>query len=430
MLHRVANVISFKTSEKQQQFVIHIDNAVPTGLVSDAQRLTQVITNLLSNAVKFTPEGGLIEVSVRLVEQKAGIYTVEFSVSDTGIGIPKENLERIFHSFEQLESSITRKFGGTGLGLAISQRFVEMMGGEFTVTSEPGQGSTFSFTIKAQRVEGMRGVGLDSIINPKSLHFLAVGSEEKSLAHYEALMQRLGILCDLVRCRKDAQELLAKNHYDISFLGWRIDGVESIDLARQIKKKGSSDHIVMSLYPFELTEAEGSIEKGLVDDYLTKPLFLSDCVTLINSIFGESKEEEGKDDDGEQEDFTGVRLLLAEDLEINWEIVCALLEPLGFEIEWAKNGREALEMYADNPSRYNLILMDMQMPEMDGLEATRRIRDLSDYRARKVPIIALTANVFKEDIDNSLAAGMNDHLGKPLDFDELVRKLRLYLNRK
>jgi signal transduction histidine kinase/CheY-like chemotaxis protein len=430
VLHRVANVISFKTSEKQQQFIIHIDDAVPTGLVSDPQRLTQVITNLLSNAVKFTPEGGLIEVSVRLVGQKGNLNTIEFSVSDTGIGIPKENLERIFHSFEQLESSITRKFGGTGLGLAISQKFVEMMGGEFNVTSEPGQGSTFSFTIKAQRAEGMQEIGLDPAINPKDLHFLAVGSEEKSLVHYEGLIKRLGIPCDLAHCHEEAQELLAKNHYDVVFLGWHIDDVDSIDLARQVKNEGSGDHVVISLYPFELMEAEGSNEKGLIDDYLTKPLFLIDCVTLINNIFGERVEGGEENGDEEQEDFTGIRLLLAEDLEINWEIVCALLEPLGFEIEWAKNGREALEMYADNPSRYNLILMDMQMPEMDGLEATRRIRDLSDYRARKVPIIALTANVFKEDIDNSLAAGMNDHLGKPLDFDELVRKLRLYLNRK
>jgi signal transduction histidine kinase/CheY-like chemotaxis protein len=431
MLHRVANVISFKTSEKRQQFVIRIDKDVPIGLESDAQRLTQVITNLLSNAVKFTPEGGCIEVRVRLLEQKSGLNTVEFSVSDTGIGIPEENLERIFRSFEQLESSITRKFGGTGLGLAISQRFVEMMGGEFTVTSEPNCGSTFTFTIKAQRVDGMRSARLDSIVNPKSLHFLIVGSEEKSLAQCGVLMKRLGIPYDLAHCQEEAQELLAKSHYDACFLGWRIDGADSVDLARQIRERGLADHIVMSLYPLELTEAESNSERGLVDAYLTKPLFLSDCIALINGIFGEgNKEDENEPGDEPQEDFTGIRLLLAEDLEVNWEIVCALLEPLGFEIEWAKNGREVLEMYAANPSRYDLILMDMQMPEMDGLEATRRIRDLDDYRARKVPIIALTANVFKEDIDNSLAAGMNDHLGKPLDFDELVRKLQFYLHRR
>jgi CheY-like chemotaxis protein len=304
-----------------------------------------------------------------------------------------------------------------------------MMGGEFNVTSEPGKGSTFSFTIKAQRVEGMRAVALDPAIDPKALRFLAVGDEEKSLENCGVLMSRLGLSCDLAHSREEAQAFLVNAHYDACFFGWSIDGTSSIDLARQIKEDGSTNHVIMNLYPFELTEAENSSGKGLIDAFLTKPLFLGDCVTLLNSMFGEKEEVPEPEPEAEEIDFSGVRILLAEDLEVNWEIVCALLEPLGFEIFWAKNGRETLEMYETDPGQYDLILMDMQMPEMDGLEATRRIRDLGDYRARKVPIIALTANVFKEDIDNSLAAGMNDHLGKPLDFDQLVKKLAFYLGK-
>jgi signal transduction histidine kinase/DNA-binding response OmpR family regulator len=427
VLHRAANVISFRTSEKKQQFIVRIDTNVPTGIISDDQRLVQVITNLLSNAVKFTPEGGFIEVTARQVGQKENFVTIEFSVHDTGIGIPQENLGRIFRSFEQVENNTTRKFGGTGLGLAISQRFVEMMGGKFNVTSEPGQGSTFSFTIKAERVRGMPGPRLDSLVKPRDLRFLVIGSEESSLEYCGALIRRLGISCDFAQRRNEALELLEKTQYDACFLEWNIKGANSVELARRIKTQGMADRIVMNLYPFELAEAEGNIEKGLVDGYLTKPLFLNDCVILINRLFGEGDVEEDEASTEEQEDFSGFCILLAEDLEINWEIVCALLEPLGFEIQWAKNGREALEMYKKNPSAYDLILMDMQMPEMDGLEATRRIRDLSDPRARKIPIVALTANVFKEDIDNSLAAGMNDHLGKPLDFEELLKKLNFYL---
>jgi CheY-like chemotaxis protein len=377
--------------------------------------------------VKFTPEGGLIEVTAKQVGQKENFVTVEFSVHDTGIGIPPENLGRIFRSFEQVENNTTRKFGGTGLGLAISQRFVEMMGGAFSVTSEPEKGSTFSFTIKAERVRGMASPRLDAIIKPRDLHFLVIGSEELSLKYCWRLMRHLGVSCDIAHRRDEALELLEKTHYDACFLEWNIKGANSVELARRIKAQGMADRIIMNLYPFELAEAEGNIEKGLVSGYLTKPLFLSDCVALINRVFGEGDVEEDETSAEVQEDFSGYCILLAEDLEINWEIVCALLEPLGFEIQWAKNGREALEMYKKNPSEYNLILMDMQMPEMDGLEATRRIRDLGDPRARKIPIVALTANVFKEDIDNSLAAGMNDHLGKPLDFDELLKKLNFYL---
>jgi CheY-like chemotaxis protein/anti-sigma regulatory factor (Ser/Thr protein kinase) len=429
MLRRAANVISFKTSEKHQQFSVNIAEAVPVGVITDDLRLTQVITNLLSNAVKFTPEGGLIELSAELLEQRGRLCTLGFSVKDTGIGIPSENIERIFHSFEQVESNTARKFGGTGLGLAISKRFVELLGGELTVVSEPGKGSTFSFTIRAERTEDVPRMVLDPSIDPAKLRMLIVSSEEMPLRHSNELLKRLGITSVLAHSRDEAQEMLEGKHYDLCVLGGQINGIESGDLAHLIREKGAADHVIMSLYPFEVATMETYETEGVTDGYLTKPLFLSDCVTMLNRLFGEAREKE-KDEPEEEIDFSGVRLLLAEDLEVNKEIVLALLEPLGFEIDWAKNGLEALDQYKGDPGRYQLILMDMQMPEMDGLEATRRIRALSDYRADKVPIIALTANVFKEDVESSLAAGMNDHIGKPLNYDELVKKLAHYLNRE
>ncbi|MDR2587744.1 MAG: response regulator [Coriobacteriales bacterium] len=429
MLRRAANVISFKTSEKHQQFSVSIAEAVPVGIITDDLRLTQIITNLLSNAVKFTPEGGLIELSAELVEQKGRLCTLGFSVSDTGIGIPSENIERIFHSFEQVETNTARKFGGTGLGLAISKRFVELLGGELSVVSEPGKGSTFSFTIRTERTEDVPRMVLDPIIDPAKLRFLIVSSEKMPLRHSNELLKRLGITSALAHSRNEAWEMLEGRHYDVCVLGGQIDGIESIDLAYLIREKAAAERVIMSLYPYEVANMEAHELAKVTDGYLTKPLFLSDCVAMLNRLFGEVREEEKDEPEGEI-DFSGVRLLLAEDLEVNKEIVLALLEPLGFEIDWAKNGLEALDKYESDPGRYHLILMDMQMPEMDGLEATRRIRALADSRAQQVPIIALTANVFREDVESSLAAGMNDHIGKPLDYDELISKLSHYLNRK
>jgi signal transduction histidine kinase/CheY-like chemotaxis protein len=432
-LHRVANVISFKTSEKRQQFTVSIDEKMPVGLVTDGQRLSQIITNLLSNAVKFTPEGGHIDMSAELLYQSGGLSTVQFSVRDTGIGIPADNLERIFHSFEQVESSTARKFGGTGLGLTISKRFAEMMGGELSVISEPGEGSTFSFTIKAEATDAFPGVQLYPNVAPGKIRCLVINARDVSRAGYEMIARSIGISCDFADGRQQAEELLAKSHYDICAFGSRIDGgaggkyETSIELARHIREMGSADHVVMAVDPFELNEAENKDTTRAIGDYLIKPLFRSDCVALLNKIYGEDTVEEEPSVFAEEMDFSGVRLLLAEDLEINKEIVCALFEPFGFEVDWARNGREALEMYESEPSRYDLILMDMQMPEMDGLEATRKIRALPDFRARRVPIIALTANVFKEDIDNSIAAGMNDHIGKPLDLNTALQKIAFHL---
>jgi PAS domain S-box-containing protein len=299
MLQNVANVINFRVLEKQQEFFIHSDKNIPRALFGDDQRLAQVVTNLLSNAVKFTPEKGSVCLNALLVEEKDGMCTLRIEVVDTGIGISDEQKARLFQSFEQAESGTSRKFGGTGLGLAISKRIVEAMNGDIWVESEPGNGSSFIFTVKIRR-----GADVSTPALPES----------------------------------DAE----------------------------------------ALAPTE-------------------------------------------------DDFRGRRILLADDIEINREIVLSLLEDVIPDIDCATNGAEALALYAEDPKRYDLILMDLQMPEMDGYEAARRIRALPDEQALKVPIIAMTANVFRDDIEQCLEAGMTDHIGKPLDINELYQKLRDYL---
>ncbi|GHU98609.1 hypothetical protein FACS1894211_02640 [Clostridia bacterium] len=297
-LRRAENVVGFRAAEKNQKLTTEIDGAIPEILIGDDQRLAQVVTNLLGNAVKFTPEGGAILLKARLTDEADGVYTIQISVTDTGIGISPEQRDRLFQSFQQAENSTTRKYGGTGLGLSISKNIIELMGGKIWVKSELGGGSTFAFTVRMKR--GLR--------------------------------------------RESAPQNAPQ-----------------------------------------------------------------------------------KEADNERTDFGGRRVLLAEDVEINREIVLAMLEPTRLAIDCAFNGAEAVRLFSAGPERYDLIFMDVQMPEMDGYEATRRIRALDAPQAKTVPIVAMTANVFREDIARGREAGMNDHIGKPLDFNKVLEKLKLYL---
>ena len=295
MLSNALNVVKFNMDVKNQNLIIDVDPALSTVLIGDEQRLTQVIANLLSNAAKFTPEGGEIRFNAIVIEEETEVLTLQVEVIDNGIGIEKENQDKLFSSFEQADGSITRKFGGTGLGLAISKKIVEMMGGRIWVESEPGEGAKFAFTF--------------------------------------------------------------------------------------IAEKGYND-------------------AGGTDD---------------------GQAESNKDN--RSGSLEGKTVLLAEDVEINREIVLAMLEETGLTIECAENGREAVDMMKADPGKYSVILMDMQMPEVDGLEATRMIRELDVSEGGQVPIIAMTANVFREDVERCIEAGMNDHIGKPIDFSELIRKI-------
>ncbi|GHV25548.1 hypothetical protein AGMMS4952_03570 [Spirochaetia bacterium] len=455
MLQRAVNVINFRVDEKRQKFTVRLDKQVPRMLVGDDQRLTQVITNLLSNAVKFTPEEGSIHLRTRFVEEHCGpdgspgLCTVQVAVTDSGIGISEEQKGRLFVSFAQAESSTSRKFGGTGLGLVISKRIVEMMDGKIWVESELGKGSTFVFTIRLPQSTETGAELLNPGVNWKSIRVLAVDDEDVTREYFSELSARFGINCHIVASGEEAVELIMQgNTYDMYFIDWKMPGMNGMELARKIKESGGGKSIVTMISAAEWHSIEEEAKAAGVDKFLSKPLFASAIADLINECIGSENSirvggAQVEKDAGASLSgiFAGRRILLAEDMEINREIVLALLEPTELIIDCAENGRAAVELFSANPSRYDMIFMDVQMPEMDGLEATRRIRQLENEVALvtgdwkgpyvpHIPIIAMTANVFREDVEKCLASGMDDHVGKPLELDEVIVRLRKYLNRK
>jgi signal transduction histidine kinase/DNA-binding response OmpR family regulator len=432
MLQKVVDVINFRVEAKGQKLQVIIDKHIPGRLIGDDQRLTQVITNLLFNAVKFTPEGGSIRLDTHFVGEENGVCTVQIEVTDTGIGISTEQQAHLFNSFQQADSNTTRKFGGTGLGLAISQRIVEMMGGKIRIASELDKGATFSFTIQAGRSSGERYSLLNPGVNWRNIRVIAVDDDPDIREYFVELTQRLGISCDVAASGEEAVARLEQNqYYDIYFIDWKMPGMNGIELARKIKEQCRGNSVVTMISATEWSTIADDARAAGVDKFLPKPLFPSAIADCINQCIGTAAlPPEDTIPRSVDNSFAGYHLLLAEDVEINREILLALLEPAELIIDCAENGAKALRLFTENPERYNIIFMDVQMPEMDGLEATRRIRALDTQAAKTIPIIAMTANVFREDKEKCRAAGMNDHLGKPLEMEEVFAKLHKYLTGK
>jgi signal transduction histidine kinase/CheY-like chemotaxis protein len=427
VLKKVVTVNNFRVEEKNQSLTLEIDPNIPQTLIGDDQRLTQVITNLMSNAMKFTPEGGAIRLEASLVARQGQLCTIQISVSDTGIGISEEQQKRLFTSFQQAEAGMSRKFGGTGLGLAISKRIIEKMNGRIWIESELGQGSTFSFTIEVECGTMKRERLLPPGVSWSNLKALAVDDDPTVLEYFTQLAKEMGFSCDVAANGKEACDLMEQRGgiYDVCFIDWKMADMDGIELTRRIESaRGSSTAIVM-ISSADLALIEKEAREAGVDKFLSKPLFPSVISDCINECLGGLPEvvETGLPH-GEFDDYSNHCLLLAEDVEVNREIVTALLEPTNLRLEYAENGAAAVRLFSENPERYDMIFMDVQMPEMDGYEATRRIRALDVPRATTIPIVAMTANVFREDVERCLAAGMNGHLGKPINVSEMLAVLR------
>ncbi|MDL2307366.1 response regulator [Desulfovibrio sp. OttesenSCG-928-C06] len=445
MIMRVINVVNFRIDEKKQRFSVKTDNRIPHFIISDEQRLAQVIANLLSNAVKFTPEQGSVTLSAKLVKAEDNVCTLRIAVEDTGIGIARDQQRKLFTSFEQADGGIARKFGGTGLGLAISKRIVDMMGGSIWVESEPDKGSAFIFEIPVRKGDSSHDALMAPEIDWPSLRVLAVDDSEAVREFFTSFANSIGLHCDVAEDGFQACEMIrncGEHPYNIAFVDWKMPGMDGIELAGKIRNELAPEMVLIMISAVEWTDIEAKARQAGVDKFVPKPLFASTLVNSINECLSLAQYQNKTNGKGAADGqaapdtvaglfapgvFKNFHILLAEDIAINSEIAITLLEDTGVKIDWAQNGLEAYQMFRDNQSTYDLVLMDIHMPEVDGYEATRRIRNIGSRKAMNVPIVAMTANVFREDIERCLAAGMNDHIGKPIDMDEIITKLGKYL---
>ena len=431
MLRRAAGVIGFRIDEKEQDFIVSLDPKSPLTIISDEQHLTQVLTNLLSNAAKFTPEHGLIRLIVTPErEYEDNTVNLRFSVTDTGIGMSEEQLGRLFTSFEQADGSISRRFGGTGLGLAISRGIVQLMGGSIWAESSLGVGSRFTFTVRVAKGEGDSGVQ-SKLANIQGLRLLVANNSPELLEYFADFAEASGLHCETVSNGHDTLERLRSTSYegfDLVFADWKLPDFAGIDLTRIIRYEFPLMPVVLTISTAEWGENQAAATAAGVSGFLQKPLFTSLIADCINRCLdSESDGEELGVSGAVKADFRGKSILIAEDVDINREIIGALLESTGVSIDFTEDGAGAIRAFEQNSEKYSLIFMDIHMPEVDGFEATRRIRASGLSRAAEVPIVAMTANVFREDIEKCLAAGMNGHVGKPIDIDEVLEIMSNYL---
>ena len=432
MLMGIVNVTNFRAEEKRQELVVNLDPGVPATLLGDELRFSQVITNLLSNAIKFTPENGSILLNVEKTAESAGDITLQIAVVDNGIGISEEQQKRLFSSFEQADGSISREFGGTGLGLAISKRIVELMGGSIWLESAPGHGSKFSFTATVKRCAAQAQEKAGPKIDRKDLRILVVDDSEETRLSFRHIMDAHNLSCDAAGSGFEALEMIKQctdKPYNIFFVDWQMPEMDGVELTKRIKKITDDNAIVFMISVADWNSVEKEALSAGVKSFIPKPLFPSALINAINECLSLEVKKPNPHTQTEESapNFSAHTLLIAEDIEINREIMAAVLEETKISIDFAADGQAAVSLFRENPEKYGLILMDIQMPKMDGYEATRSIRALELSRAKTVPIIAMTANVFREDVEKCLSAGMNDHIGKPVDVSDLFYKLGKYL---
>ena len=431
-LMKVAGIVLDNMEKKDQRFNVVLSKDLHLSYIADDLRLSQVLTNLLSNAVKFTPDNGSVTLTVEEVEQFEHANMLRFSIADTGIGMTEEQISRLFNAFEQADGGISRKYGGTGLGLAISKSIVEKMNGRIWVESEPGVGSTFIFDVKLERAANRDVITFDGL-HPEDIKLLVVESDDVVRRHFISITDSFGIGADPAANTDEALALMQEARYydrmyDIIFLDYDLPGINGVDFANSLNRLIDNNTVIIITTYLEWHNVEKLAFDSNITHFIAKPLFPSSILNAINETIGSTLKKHviKPDDVSETPDLSGVRILLTEDVDINREIFIALLEETGVSIDIAENGLIAVSKFTENPDKYDVIIMDVQMPEMDGYEATRAIRQSDLPHAKTIPIIAMTANAFKEDIDRCLKSGMNDHLAKPIDEKAVIAKIVQY----
>ena len=426
LLEMVNTMFSGQCADKGLEYESHIIGEVDDYYVGDKMKLRQVLINILGNAVKFTPEGGKVDLTVERRAKFENKSTLCFTIADTGIGMSKEYLPKLFDTFTQEDSSMTNKYGSSGLGMAITKSIVEMMNGSIEVESEKGEGTTFYVTVTLLNAAAHDEEEAEIVIRPDEMTVLVVDDDPVACEHAKLILEKAGIAAEIAYSGPEAIEKVTLRHarrepYNLILVDWKMPEMDGIETTRRMREiiGHESAIIILTAYRWDDVQDE-AIEAG-VDSFLPKPLFANSVIEEFRSAMtrkGVISPEKNV------ADLEGRHVLLAEDVQINAEIMMMVLAVRGIDADLAENGRIAVEKFeASEPGHYDAVLMDMRMPEMDGLEATRRIRAMDRADSKEIPIIALTANAFDEDVQRSLQAGLNAHLTKPVQPEALYETL-------
>ncbi len=432
-LQAIIDLLGMKADEKQLELLIQADPQLPATVIGDPLRLNQILVNLTNNAVKFTDTGEVV-LSVKPKQIENNIATIDFAVKDTGIGMTEEQLEVVFNKFSQADTTTSRKFGGTGLGLAICQELVQMMGGELSATSQPGKGSTFSFSLSFSLPEAHSNIMVPPEL--KGLNVLAVDDNPVARKILNRILTWMGINSTVVDSGAKAIQVLksqslTEQPFDLVLLDWQMPQMDGLQVARQLKAIPELEQLpkIVMVTAHHREELEPQLESAGVSELVIKPIdtqvlisTLTDTLEIVSDDSSTVVYE--KDEDIQYESLRDKRVLVVDDNDVNRIVAEEMLVDIGVVVECAESGPEAINMVSEriNTLGYDAILMDIQMPEMDGYEATRAL--LSQYPDFSIPVIALTAHALAGEKDKCLAAGMQDHVSKPIDPDELFTALQ------
>ncbi len=430
LVHNLIHIIQPQINAKQQKFQIDAFKVKNEDIYADQLKINQILINILSNAVKYTPATGSIFFRISQYESAIeGYAKYEFRIKDNGLGMSKEFLKHVFDAFEREETSTKSGIQGTGLGMSITKKMVELMGGTITVESEKDKGSEFTVTLDLKLQQNVKQIPIQEL---NDLRALVVDDDFNTCESVTAMLKQMGMRSDWTTSPREAVfragRALDDDPFDAYIVDWLMPDQNGIETVRQIRRIVGDTAPVIILTAYDYSDIEIEARAAGVTTFCTKPLFMSDLKNALSRAIRGREEEEVNQHDLSATNFDGKRVLLVEDIEVNREIAKAVLTEIGLEVEDASDGSDAVQMVKDSPTNYyDLILMDVQMPTMNGYDATRNIRALKRKDAKTIPIVAMTANAFEEDKANALKAGMNDHLAKPLDIPKLIEMLNKYL---
>ncbi len=429
VLEGIAGIVQTQVKGKGQNLKLQVDNIIAEEVYCDSVRLNQVLLNLLSNAVKYTQEGGTIQFSLYQEapagERERKTVRTHMIVKDNGQGMTAEFLEHIFDSYARADTRRVRKTEGAGLGMAITKYIVDAMEGTITVTSEPDKGSEFHVTLDLEIAEER-----DYEMVFPDWKILVVDDDEELCHSAAEALESIGLRADWTLSGTQAVNLVVKHHqegddYQIILLDWKLPDIDGLYVAKQIRRKIGDKMPIILISAYDWSEFEADAKAAGISGFIAKPLFKS---TLYHGIKKYMDDGETQNEAATDTGLSGRRVLVAEDNEINWEILKELLGDVGLELDWAENGKICLEKFQQSGQGYfDAILMDIRMPVMDGYESTRAIRSLGRPDAQLIPVIAMTADAFSEDIRQCLDSGMNAHTAKPINLDEVLSLLKKYI---